>query len=91
MSEIQLLRYQLIAAIMDISDTNRLRFLYQKAQPPKPQPLLNIPIMEVKSGVSLDEIRNSQIVKRIDFEEHMKRVAEVEWEQPLIETLKSLD
>ncbi|MEM9887213.1 MAG: hypothetical protein AAF849_15070 [Bacteroidota bacterium] len=92
MNEIQVLRYQLIAAIMDISDLGRLRSLYREAQPvPSVLPDPNIPVMEVKSGVSLEEIKAEQTVRHSSFEDHMQLAEEVEWDEPLTETLKLLD
>jgi hypothetical protein len=77
---------------MHISDLSELRSLYQKAQPsPLPLPDSYIPIMKVKSGVGLEEIKAEQTVRQTSFEEHMKIVEEVKWDEPLIEPLKKLD
>ncbi|MEN0003388.1 MAG: hypothetical protein AAF798_04570 [Bacteroidota bacterium] len=91
MNELQSLRYQLIARIMDISDLGKLRLLYQEAQPVPLPPDPSIPTMEVKSGVSLEEIKLGQTVRHVSFEDHMKAVEDVEWEEPLVEILKLLD
>lgn len=90
MNEIQLLRYQLIAAIMDTSDLNKLRSLYQKAQPLRPTPDPTIPVMEVKSGVTLEEIKSGQKIKEIDYKNYRKRIEAEDWDQSLGELLKSL-
>ncbi|MEM1121333.1 MAG: hypothetical protein AAGJ18_12850 [Bacteroidota bacterium] len=47
--------------------------------------------MKVKSGVTLEEIRAGQAVKKISFNKHMEEVGKVEWDEPLLEALKSLD
>jgi hypothetical protein len=47
--------------------------------------------MKVKSGVGLEEIKAEQTVRQTSFEEHMKIVEEVKWDEPLIEPLKKLD
>lgn len=91
MNEVQLLRYQLIDAIMHISDLSQLRSLYEKTQPLSQSfSDSDIPTMEVKSNVSLEEIKAGQTIKEIDYEDYRERIEAENWEQSLPELLESL-
>ena len=91
MSELQFLRYSLIEFIVQTTDVEKLRFLYREAEQQNSLPALNIPVAEIKSGVSLEEIMAEQTVQKIDAVEFRKRINEEEWDQSLEELLASFD
>ncbi|MEM6317483.1 MAG: hypothetical protein AAF960_07420, partial [Bacteroidota bacterium] len=90
-NELQSLRYKLIDLIMGISDIRRLRSLYREVQPLPSSPEPNIPVTEIRMGVTLEDIKAGQTVKEMNFEEFRKKIEEVEWEESLEELLDSLD
>ena len=91
MSELQFLRYSLIEFIVQTTDVEKLRFLYREAEQQNSLPALNIPVAEIKSGVSLEEIMAEQTVQKIDAVEFRKRINEEEWDQSLEELLAAFD
>ena len=47
--------------------------------------------MELKSGVTLEEIEAEQTIQKIDYITFRQRINEEEWEQSLSELLKTLN
>lgn len=93
MSELQQLREQVINHAKYSTSVEELRSMLRHVQKNriKRRPAPEIPIMELKSGITLEEIEAQQTVTRPNFEEHMKAVGQEKWETSIVETLKSLD
>ena len=88
-------RYDLIHAIMKITDVSKLEKMYAFAeenvkkesvqQPPKP------PMIDIQHGVSLAEIKASQVTSPLSFAEITAMFEDEPWEQSLEELLASLN
>jgi len=88
-------RYHLIHAIMKITDVSKLEKMYAFAeedvkkesvrQTPKP------PIIDLQYGVSLAEIKASQVTSPLSFAEITEMFEDEPWEQSLEELLESLN
>jgi hypothetical protein len=105
--DIILMRHNLINAIMQTTDFERLALMYDMVTNGKKEPQTieqienvetvvektrtEIPLAEIKKGVTLEEIQASQKRSKMTYEEFSKLVAEEEWEQSLEELLASLD
>ena len=88
-------RYHLIHAIMKMTDVSKLEEMYALAEEdvkkervqkaPKP------PIIDIQHGVSLAEIKASQITSPLSFAEITEMFEDEPWEQSLEELLASLN
>lgn len=105
--DIKNIRYNLIDVIMQTTDFAKLAAMYEMAIGGKTatketktvevvetvvkERVKEIPVAEIKKGVTLEEIKASQKTSNMTYEEFSKMVAEEEWEQSLEELLDSLD
>ena len=95
MVHLEKVRYNLITAIMRITDLSKLEKMYELAEEEvkkenitkKPKP----PTVEIKSGVSLEEIKKSQETSPISFSEITEMFQDEPWGQSLEELLTSID
>lgn len=96
-----MMRHNLIDVIMQTTDLRKLAAMYDIATIKEEKiktvetliekPRKEIPVAEIKKGVTLEEIRNAQEISNITYEEIEKMVAEEEWEQSIEELLELLD
>jgi hypothetical protein len=105
--DIIMMRHNLISMIMQTTDFEQLAAMYDiatngKKETKTVEPLENvetvvkktrkeIPVAEIKKGVTLEEIKASQKRSKMTYEEFSKSVAEEEWEQSIEELLATLD
>lgn len=102
--DIRNIRYNLIDAIMQTTDFEKLAAMYaiatnEKTAPKAVEPIetvvekpvKKIPVVEIKKGVTLEEIKASQNTAPKDYDKIVKMFAEEEWEQSLEELLESVD
>lgn len=101
--DIKIIRHNLIDAIMQTTDFEKLAAMYDMISGGKAatkevetietvveKPVKKIPVAEIKRGVTLEEIKASQKTSNMTYEEFSKMVAEEEWEQSLEELLESI-
>lgn len=96
-----MMRHNLINLIMQTTDLKKLAAMYdvgitneeavEKIETVIEKPRKEIPVAEIKKGVTLEEIRNAQEISNITYEELSKMVAEVEWEESIEELLATLN
>ena len=84
-----------LAAVYDLmtkrkKKTKKVKSL-ENVEPVATKPRKEIPVAVIRKGVTLEEIRASQQISTITYEEIEKMVAEEEWEQSIEELLELLD
>ena len=105
--DIIMMRHNLIDMIMQTTDSEELAAVYdlmtkrkkktkkvkslENVEPVVAKPRKEIPVAEIRKGVTLEEIKASQKRSKMTYEEFSKLVAEEEWEQSLEELLETLD
>jgi hypothetical protein len=98
--DIKNVRYNLIDAIMQSTDFEKLVTMYdiitgdkvttkevEKIETVVEKPVKKIPVAEIKKGVTLEEIKASQEISNLTYEAFSKMVAEEKWEQSIEELL----
>lgn len=89
-NEVDVLRLQLMKAIMAAEDVAQLRAWCQAILPEATE-AEDIPVAEVRSGVTLEEIESEQEIVRFDREEFYSQIEAESWDMSLDELLETLE
>ena len=93
------LRKDIINVLTRIDDVKKLKLIFQQAEEIEEMNIVeneqNLDIedgiVEVREGVSLDQILEEQNYKPIDYQEFKRLTNKIEWEHSLEELLENLD
>ncbi|MCR9134309.1 MAG: hypothetical protein NXI08_17205 [bacterium] len=93
------LRKDIINVLTRIDDVKKLKLIFQQAEEIEEMNIvedeqsLNIEdgIVEVREGVTLDQLLKEQNYKPINYQEFKSLTDEIEWEHSLEELLENLD
>lgn len=94
LTELQRLRYELIDALMQTEDVMRLRKIremFKSSVVERPAAPPDIPVVDIKSGLTLEDIEAEQEITPIDVTEFRKNIEAEDWDMSLEELLETLD
>lgn len=105
--DIIMMRHNLIDMIMQTTDSEELAAVYdlmtkrkkktkkvkslENVEPVATKPRKEIPVAEIRKGVTLEEIKASQKTSPKDYDRIVEMFEDEEWDQSLEELLKTLD